>query len=195
MRRCPVPASIFLRARASFIACLAGVALFLRVAGAAEDPAANFESKIKAVLLVKLITYVDWPANAFKDSSTPFRIGILGDDPFGPLLEEVLSGEAPHGRTVQIRRATQPADLANCQLVFLGASEKDRLSSDLEAFRSKPVLMVSEVDQFARKGGMVGFTREKKSVRLEINIENCKQAGLGVSSRLASVARVVDASR
>jgi hypothetical protein len=180
------------RRRVLFAILLLALAGLLRFAPAAEQPAPNLESKIKAVLMLKLVTHVDWPASAFADANAPFQIGILGDDPFGKLLEEVLAGETSHGRAIQIRRSASAADLAACQLIFVSATEKERAQNDVAAFAKKPVLTVSDIEQFARKGGMVGFIREKNSVRLEINIDACAEAGLTVSARLASIARVVE---
>jgi hypothetical protein len=124
-----------------------------------------------------------------------FRIGILGDDPFGQLLDQVMAGESPHGRAIEIQRASTPNALENCQLVLITTNEKNRAHEDRNYFRGKPVLTVGETDQFARKGGMVGFVREKSNIRFEINLEACQAAGLNVSSRLASIARVVESQK
>jgi hypothetical protein len=53
------------------------------------------------------------------------------------------------------------------------------------------VLLVGETDQFAERGGMVGFVREQEAIHLTLNLERTTAAGLKVSARLSSVARLV----
>jgi hypothetical protein len=175
----------------NFILCrLLGIAIlfsFLPGSRAAEKPGADLEYKIKAVMLLKLINYVDWPTNTFENSTTPFRIAILGSDPFGIVLDEVLKGEQSKGRSIEIVRAKNSEGCANCQLVFIPSAEKDR---SREPFKPG-ILTVSDMDRFARKGGMIGMVRDDKNVRFEVNLEGCARAGLKINSRLSSFARVV----
>jgi hypothetical protein len=166
---------------------IAMLSIFLLGSRAAEKPGADLEYKIKAVMLLKLINYVDWPTNTFENSTTPFRIAILGADPFGTVLDEVLKGEHPKGRSIEIVRAKNSADCSNCQMVFIPSTEKDRAR---EPFK-QGILTVSDIDRFARNGGMIGMVRDDKNVRFEVNIDACARAGLKINSRLSSFARVV----
>ena len=54
-----------------------------------------------------------------------------------------------------------------------------------------PLLIVGETDAFAEHGGMVGFVREEDAIRLTLNLERTTKAGLKVSAKLSSVARLV----
>jgi hypothetical protein len=162
---------------------------------AGEKVGGDMESKLKAVLLVKLISYVDWPATAFASADAPFQIAVLGNDPFGEILEKAFEGESPKGRRVEIRRLKAASECTACQVIFISASEKDRFAEALREISRGPILTVSDIDRFARKGGMVGMVRDEKNLRFEVNIEVCKQAGLAVSSRLSSLARVVTSDK
>jgi hypothetical protein len=157
----------------------------------AGDKPGDLEYKVKAVLLVKLISYVEWPTNAFANADAPFQIAVLGGDPFGEILEKVFEGEFPKGHRAEIKRVKTAGECANCQVVFISRSEKERFANELREISAATLLTVSDIDAFARKGGMVGMIRDEKNVRFEVNIEACRQARLGVSSRLSSLARVV----
>ncbi len=61
-------------------------------------------SQVEAVFLFNFAQFVDWPPESFPDSQAPLIIGILGDDPFGPFLEQTVRGETVRGRPVEIRR-------------------------------------------------------------------------------------------
>ncbi len=54
------------------------------------------------------------------------------------------------------------------------------------------MLVVSDIDGFAEKGGMIGFTTDT-NVRLEINLTAARAAGLAISSKLLRVGRLAGA--
>ena len=62
--------------------------------------------------------------DALPNAESPFNIGILGDDPFGPALEEIIRGESIHGHKFVIVRARRAQDLEHCQMVFISKSER-----------------------------------------------------------------------
>jgi len=58
----------------------------------------SLEQAVKASYLFKFGPFVDWPANAFADSGGAFQICIIGRDPFGRVLDEIVRGQKIHGR-------------------------------------------------------------------------------------------------
>ena len=147
------------------------------------------EYELKAAFLYNFATYADWPADAFPDPRAPFRVGVCGKDPFGPLLEEAFLGKTVGGRPIVVKRSPEVADLGSCQLVFVPASE--RTSRALLALEGTRALTVGEREGFAQEGGCVNFYLEGKRVRFEINPEAAKRAGLKISSKLLRLARIV----
>jgi len=57
--------------------------------------------------------------------------------------------------------------------------------------KNLPVLTISETAGFAKRGGMINFTLQDSKVRFEANVDAAKQAGLNISSRLLSLASIV----
>jgi len=82
----------------------------------------------KAALLLKVTRFVEWPGEAFADKQAPILVGILGQDPFGAILERTFKGETAKGRPFEIRRHDAPERLQPCHLLFICASENDRLA-------------------------------------------------------------------
>ena len=72
--------------------------------------------------LLNFTKFVDWPPAAATES--PFTICIFGDDPFGRLLDQMVSGETVGGRKLVIQRIGRNKP-ASCQIVFAGRNEKD----------------------------------------------------------------------
>jgi len=60
-----------------------------------ETPAAPTEYQVKAAFLYSFAKFVQWPDDAFGKPEGPFVVGVLGDDPFGAVLDQTL--ERPVG--------------------------------------------------------------------------------------------------
>ncbi|HUJ15343.1 MAG TPA: YfiR family protein [Thermoanaerobaculia bacterium] len=152
------------------------------------------EYQVKAAFLLKFASYVDWPEG--KSSADPFVVGILGEDPFGAVLDEMLAGEAIRGRPLVARRFESASDAAReADILFISASEQSNLPRILETVDARPVLTVGDMDRFASRGGIVGFRVEGTSVRFEINLQQAEKARLKMSSQLLKLARIVTSGR
>ena len=154
-------------------------------------PVAFSEYQIKAAFLFNFTQFICWPDNAFADASAPIVIGVLGDDPFGALLEQTVEGELVHDRKVVIKRFRHLDDLKTCHLLYIARSEKNRLAQIITALRGSPVVTVSDMDQFADRGGTIGFIIRDNKIRFEINLDAAEEAGVKISSKLIKLAVTV----
>lgn len=146
------------------------------------------EYAVKAACIANFVNFVRWPAEALPDASTPLIIGILGNDPFGAVLDTTLREQSANGRTMKVRRGRAVEDLRGCQMVFISRSEVGNLGRTLAGLRGG-VLTVSDIPGFARQGGMIGFVMEGDKVRFEINAPNAQRAELEITSRLLRLAK------
>jgi len=114
-------------------------------------------------------------------------VAILGDDPFGKSFAPV-EGRAVDkaGRKLRIHRYRHlDADaIGRCRAVFVARSEASRLEEVLDALRGKPVLTISDIEEFAEQGGMVGLVRMRKRVRWTVNRRAFEEARLIPSAQL-----------
>jgi len=156
------------------------------------------EYQLKAVFLFNFAQFVDWPPSATQDSQppqAPLLIGILGDDPFGTFLDETVRGERVGARPIQVRRYRRIADIEECNILFISRSENERVPDILSVFKNRPVLTVSDADDFASQGGIIEFLTDKSRIRLRINLDAADAAKLTISSKLLRVAEVVRTPR
>jgi len=151
----------------------------------------SLEYKVKAAFLYNFARFVEWPAEKFPQPASPIIIGVVGEDPFGNILDETVKGKTINGRAVVVRRFAPGDDLSECHLLFISRSLQDSLDSILARLKSKSVLTVGETGQFAHRGGMIDLLIVDDCVKCEINLDTTEQAGLKVSSKLSSVARVI----
>jgi hypothetical protein len=158
--------------------------------GAAAQAEFN-EYQLKAVFLFNFAQFVEWPEKAFAGADAPLVIGVLGTDPFGPVLDETVRDERIGGRKLEIHRYRRVEDVGICQILFISESESSHLEAILAALKERSVLTVSDADRAARKGVMIQFLTEKKRVRLRINLDAAKLAGLTISSKLLRPTEIV----
>jgi len=151
------------------------------------------EYQVKAAYLFGFGRFVEWPAPA---SARPaFVICVIGDDPFGRLLDETTAGGVVKERPVEVRRIARAEDGGDCHTLFVSASEDVRLARILQVLAGRPVLTVGETPQFAQRGGMIGFSLDGSRVRFTVNLAAAQQAGLTMQSELLRVAAAVLRSR
>ena len=62
------------------------------------------EYQVKAAFLFNFAKFVDWPSAAFSSVQSPINLCILGDDPFGNALDELIHGKIINAREIAIHR-------------------------------------------------------------------------------------------
>ena len=149
------------------------------------------ESVVKATYLYNFSRFVQWPADAAPAKGSSFSICVIGQDPFGPVLDTILSGETIGGKMVMARRVKKPQDVLDCHVLYISASEEDRLKEILAGIDKSGTLTVSDIPQFSQRGGMIQFVLVGNKLRFEVNLANAQAAGLTLSSDLLKVAVTV----
>ena len=150
---------------------------------------ASPEYGVKAAFLLNFAQFIEWPAETFADANAPLRVGVLGDDPFGPVLEDTLHGATVRTRPLVVLRAADPQQLAGCHLLFISRSERPRLAPILAALADRPTLTVSDLDGFTAQGGGIRLYLAGRKVRFEIDPATLQAHHLKASPQLLALAR------
>jgi len=158
------------------------------------------EYRIKAAFLYNFIKFVDWPKEKMADSNEPIIIGIIGEDPFEKAFEPIKNKKVK-GKKIVIKRFQgleeskqsdeQTALIRKCHMLFICASEKEKLREIINLVKDDGVLTVGEVKGFLESGGIINFLMEDKKVVFEINNHAAKQARLKIRSKLLRLAKRV----
>lgn len=151
---------------------------------------------VEAAYLYQFGNFVQWPPRkANLDLPATFSVCVLGEDPFGSVLEKTLSGARLNGLPMAARRIASVRDASRCEILFISNSHAGDLDADLAAVRDTPVLTVSDIPDFVSRGGMIQFLLIDNRVRFEINLSSAQRAGLRLSSQLLKVAVAVRSDR
>ena len=158
---------------------------------AAAEAGPRGEYEVKAAFLVNFASLVEWPQDAFQEDGD-LEVGIFGDEAVVDEIRSRLDGRRVGTRVVRARRLASPDQLSGLHMVYVTATASSDVEEVHRALGGASVLLIGESDGFARRGGAINFYTEKSRIRFEVNPEAVRSAGLRVSSRLLSVAKVVD---
>jgi hypothetical protein len=134
---------------------------------------------------------VEWPPAAFKSAQDPIVICVLGENSFRNSLEEVIKGKVLDGRTFVVRPVSQHQLPCPCHILFVNASERKSFRSMVGDLKLAGVLTVGETPGFDAEGGIINFKLESGRIRFEINVKAAEQEKLHISSKLLSLAEIV----
>jgi hypothetical protein len=150
------------------------------------------ESQVKAAYLFNFGKFVQWPIDR-GPSGDLFELCVLGQDPFGPVLDATVAGESIGVRKIAVVRISKSSDTAPCNVLYVSGSEASRLGPILEAAHHSGMLTVSDISHFVDRGGIIGFVKQQDRIRFEVNRGAAADSHLTLSSELLKVAfRVVD---
>ncbi len=152
------------------------------------------ESAVKAAFIYNFGVLVKWPSSRFTNAEDPMVIGIVGRDPFEGGLGSALNSRKIGSHPLQVKNITiSDADaMRGCCIVFV--AEADYLSNVIASVKGSPVLVIGEDEDFASRGGMIGFVVRNHRVKLEVNPDAISQAQLSIPSDLLAIAKIVHKS-
>ncbi len=173
----------FGRVLAVACALLPGVALPDAVR--AEGPP---EAAVKATYLYKFAPFVTWPDAG---ATGPLTVCVVGEDPFGPLLDRAVAGQTLGGRAIQVAHIETIGPRSACDIAYLGGSRVESVAEALRAVRGTPILTVTDEGDPA---GIIAFAAADGHVRFRIDQVQAQENGLVISSKLLSLALSVHAA-
>jgi len=155
-------------------------------AQARQGSAYLHEQKIRAGIVYNFLKFTQWPSS----NDQRLQMCLYGGDAFGGNLAP-LSGKTAQQRTIAIRRINTIPSIARCDAVYIHESQQAFLDDILRQIRGQPVLTLSDIPGFARRGGMVELAREQQRIQLYINQGEAANAGIRIADNIQRLAALV----
>lgn len=146
--------------------------------------------KVEAAFIRNFTHYVTWPAHTFADDHSPWRICIIGDDPFGGILEDTFQGRTEQGRSFEIYHADTLAGLPQCQIVFVAYKISANRRAALAELQNRPVLTVGDASEFLKEGGIIRFD-VSDHVEISVNLDQARSDSLTIQTKMLEVSHEV----
>jgi hypothetical protein len=178
----------------------------------------EIEYEVKAAFIYNFMKFVEWPP---KKKDTQDRetnpenrmiIGILGVNPFGDAFSPILDKEV-HDRKIHLiqipsfmefveksanernafadYQAQYQKAIRSCNVLFICESEKKYAAELLRITTGSIILTVSDLPEFAKQGGIIGFVKDKNKIRFEINLATAQKENIKIRSQLLTLAKEV----
>lgn len=142
---------------------------------------------VKAAFLRNFARYVDWPAHSFPNNGEAWHIGILGQDPFGNILEATFHNRTEQNHPFEVFRAKLLEELPECHVIFIAYRDAAQRRATLSKLRNRPVLTVGDADNFLWDGGIIQFQVTDR-VRMAINLDQARASSLTIQTKMLEVA-------
>jgi len=166
--------------------------LFLNPLNAISVNEGSLEYPLKLAFLYNFTKFVEWPSDSYRNPGAPLAICVVGTDPFSPSLEGELRTRTVEGHPVEVRTLSPNDALSVCHMVFVPVTEKNQAARIVSGLKGSSTLTVGETEGFAVQGGIINLTVEEDKVHFEINPVAAERAGLKISSKLLSMAKIVN---
>jgi YfiR/HmsC-like len=187
----------FARAGPALLLALAAGLFYLLDSEPGEAQGNALELAVKATYLHKIAAFITWPPPSdpsqagASQSGGAFNICIIGNDPFGSLLDQAIEGQTVGGRPIFVTRWRALPDAFDCQIAYVTDAGSQSAAVVLAQLRGKPVLTVTDSARSPATRGIVNFVIADNRVRFEIDNGAATLDRLVISSKLLSLAVIV----
>lgn len=155
--------------------------------GLAEDLS---ENQIKSAYVLNFVKFVEWPPETLS-ADEKITLCAVGNNVLDGALFS-LNGRKIGGRELHIvPRIYADDNLAGCQVAFIGKSEERRIAAIIKALGDSPVLAISDIADFAEKGGSIGLLYRENKIVFEVNLTSTKRAKLRLPGQLLKLASYI----
>jgi hypothetical protein len=169
------------------LAVLWGCLLLCAPAAAGQDVT---ELSLRAAFIHNFVKFTEWPRDVLPPAA-PLVACVLGDPAFGDVLENYVKGHAVDGHEIVVARIAADGKPRSCHLLWVSGITAKQAAQVVAALNAAPVLTLSDLDPFARIGGMAQLYVEDGRIRFRVNLDNTSRSHLQFSSRLLSLATLV----
>lgn len=159
-------------------------ALWWALAAPAAQAQTASEAAVKAGFVYNFIKFTQWPVQR---EGMPIRLCAVSAQPLDGQLS-LLQGRSVGSRVIDVRLATPAADWRQCDVLFLGEGDADRLHQLPPRMTSAPVLTLGDLPGFVDAGGMIGLRVEASRVRFDVNLGSAQMSGLVLNSQMLKLA-------
>ncbi len=142
--------------------------------------------KVEASFIANFMRYIQWPG---QNNMKTLKVGVYGKN---TTIYKELS-KSVHGKNVglavlDVVEVTDMASAESCQLLFIPNGKANRLRSDMESISGKPILVITEEQDFSPAYSEINFKVVNSKLAFELNNKSASSKKISISSRLQQMA-------
>jgi hypothetical protein len=151
------------------------------------------ESLVKAAFIYNFVKFIEWPGDRATSKLSNIDICTVGSSSINKASKVFQAASTEKLKLSLVPESNWRNADKHCHILFISASESSAVAEILGTLKTKPVLTVSDSDQFAEQGGMIGFVMSDNKIKIAVNTKSITSAGLRVDAQLLEIAlKVID---
>jgi hypothetical protein len=144
------------------------------------------DEKLKAIFVYNFTKYINWP-----EISENFVITVMGSSSIIAELKSIAMKKMVGNSPIVISIINSPAELTNCNILYLTSTKNSYLPQLFELAKSKNILIISEKKDACSLGAGINFIDAAGKVGFELSKSNLEKCGLSVSTDLLRLGKVL----
>jgi hypothetical protein len=145
------------------------------------------DERFKAIFIYNFTKYINWPV-----TQGDFIINVLGNDGIIKEIGAIAAKKTVGSSKIDIVQVLSPAEINNCQILFITSSKMDLLSEVIPIAKRNNILVVTEKTNACKGGSCINFLSRDGKLTFEISKINIETCGLQVSVDLLKLGILVD---
>jgi YfiR/HmsC-like len=142
------------------------------------------EASLKAAYTLNFAKFTEWPGDGGAEA---LQVCVVGRSLVGDALEAAARAQAPE-RRLRVVYVRLPGEVSGCNLMYVSDLDMSRARRLLAALAEYPILTVSDIEGFARQGGMIELVLVQRRLRFFIDLDAVRAAGLRLEPKLLRLA-------
>lgn len=165
--------------------------LTIAVMGVADAGAEEIsENKIKSVFIYKLSKYIRWDELDKIPLVCFYGERKVRDNSVAWNLDELIGNK--DNEVLKVKEIRSIRNIKNCDMVFVGFDGEDVLNDIFSIVNGDPIVTISEITGFARRGGMFEFVYdENDKIKIQLNYNNSKRQKVKINAALLEMIKIV----
>jgi hypothetical protein len=145
------------------------------------------EGRVIAAYVLNFAKFVEWPAESIRPDNR-ITLCVIGNNVLDGALSELDTRKVGIREIRVVSRVTSDTNFSDCQLLYIGQSERKRVAAILRELGDSSVLSISNLDDFAEKGGGIGLLHHQDRIIFEVNLLTIQRQNLRIPAQLLKLA-------
>ncbi len=157
------------------------------------------EGQIKAAYVLNFVKFTEWPDGIISNDDN-VTLCVVGSNALNGALAKLDGSSAGVHKLHVVQYPSenflawyQNADrvFSSCQVMFIGESEQRHFVPIIKSLGNSLVLTISDIDDFAEKGGCIGLRYQQNKIIFDVNMASLKKSKLRLPGQLLNLASYV----
>lgn len=178
---------------AMLLVCLMGGVTAVGLPAAATiDMEAPHDYQVEAAMLYKFLAYVEWPATAFADDQSPYRIAVFGASDIEQELRQITADRTVNNRRIEVIKVSRIKQIDNPHMLFVDSRAEKYLPRLAKLARERSFLIITENDVELKEGSAINLRLVDGRIGFDVSLSDANKSNIKLSARLLSVASSVE---